>query len=204
MAISGDAVVSSLHQGMRDRSWVGNCVAVGESAFALEPLDAAQLHIVHYCISQLVTLFPVEAAAFPEAELYNRVIRQAGVNLRDFQVAHYKLNGRFGESLWDACRRSAVPGSLQRKLDVFAARGRVPLYDDETFQEEGWESVFLGHGLIPESYDPRVDALPEQEQIVTVHNRLGSINEMVGAMLPLDDFLNIASPQNPSEMSRDG
>ena len=201
LAISGDAVVSSLDQGMRSRSWVGNCVAVGESAFALEPLDAAQLHIAHYCISQLVTLFPVEAAAFPEADLYNRIIRQSAVNLRDFQLAHYKLNRRFDEPLWGRCRNSPVPGSLQRKLDVFAARGRIPLYDDETFQEEGWESLCLGHGLIPESYDPRVDALPEQEQIAAVHGRLGSINQMVGAMLPVDDFLDTALPQNPSEVN---
>jgi tryptophan halogenase len=202
-SISGDAVVSAIEQGIRRSSWVGNCVAVGESAFSLEPLDAIQLHVAHYCISQLMTLFPVEAESFPEAELYNRIIRQAGINLRDFQSAHYKLNRRLGEPLWDRSRQSQVPQSLQRKFDVFAARGRVPLYDDETFQEEGWESLFLGHGLTPESYDPRVDALSEQQQIATVHDRLTGIGETVAAMSPVDDFLNIALP-DPAEVSRDG
>ena len=189
MPIGGDAIVSGLSQGIRRRAWVGNCVAIGESAFSLEPLDGTQLHIVHYCISQLMTLFPVEAGAFPEAELYDRIVHRLAVNLRDFQLAHYKLNRRFDMPFWDACRDAAVPETLQRKLDVFTARGRVPLNDDETFQEQDWDSLFIGHGLMPQSYDPRVDAIPEQEHIAQVQARLNDIVGLVEAMPPVDDFL---------------
>jgi tryptophan halogenase len=201
LPISGDAVVSSLAQGIRRRTWVGNCVAVGESAFSLEPLDAVQLHIAHYCISQLMTLFPVEACAFREAELYDRIIRRAAVNLRDFQAAHYKLNRRFDAPLWDGCRDAAFPETLQRKLDVFSARGRVPLYDDETFQEHGWESLFIGHGLMPQSYDPRVDAVPEQEHIAQVQLRLKDIVDLVDAMPLVDDFIASADLQRQAEVT---
>jgi tryptophan halogenase len=196
MSIGGEAVVSSLAPGIRKRTWVGNCVAVGESAFALESLDAVQLHITHACISHLMTLFPVEAVAFPEAELYDAILRRAAVNLRDFQAAHYKLNRRFDEPLWDRCRETAAPDTLQRKLDVFAARGRIPLYDDETFLEPGWESLFIGHGLIPQSYDPRVDGISDQDQIAAVHARLQDIVELVGAMPAIDQFLSCS----PGEM----
>jgi tryptophan halogenase len=197
LPIAGDAVVSSLAQGIRKRSWVGNCVAVGESAFALESLDALQLHSAHYCISQLITLFPVEAGAFPEVELYDRIIRTVAINLRDFQAAHYKLNRRFDEPLWDRCRDAPAAETLQRKLDVFAARGRIPLYDDETFEELDWESLFVGHGLIPQSYDPRVDAVPEREHIAGVHKRLETIVELVGAMPEIDEFLSSHSHRTP-------
>jgi len=189
MPIGGDAIVSDLSQGIRRRAWVGNCVAIGDSAFSLEPLDGAQLHIVHYCISQLMTLFPVEADAFPEAELYDRIIRRLAVNLRDFQVAHYKLNCRFDMPFWDRCRDAPVPETLQRKLDLFAARGRVPLNDDEIFQEQDWESLFIGHGLMPQSYDPRVDAIPEQEHIAQVQARMNDIAGLVQAMPSVDDFI---------------
>jgi tryptophan halogenase len=189
LPISGDAIVSNLAQGIRKRTWVGNCVAVGESAFSLEPLDAVQLHIAHNCISHLMTLFPVGSGTFPEADVYNRIIRSVGINLRDFQVAHYKLNRRFDQPLWDRCRDAAIPETLQRKLDVFAARGRVPLYDDETFQEQAWESLFIGHGVMPRSYDPRVDALPEQQHIAQVQRRLEDIVGLVEAMPSVDDFL---------------
>ena len=199
--IGGDAIVSDLSQGIRRHAWVGNCVAIGESAFSLEPLDGAQLHIVHYCISQLMTLFPAEAGAFPEAQLYDRIIHRLAVNLRDFQLAHYKLNRRFDMPFWDACRHAPVPETLQRKLDVFAARGRVPLYDDETFQEQDWESLFLGHGLMPQSYDPRVDAVPEQDQIAQIQARLNDIVGLVEAMPLVDDFIAGAEHQRQAEAS---
>jgi len=190
---TGEVVVSPLEQGVRKRNWVGNCVAVGESACSLEPLDSVQLHLAHYSISQLMSLFPVAAETFPQAELYDCIIQRLAANLRDYQVAHYKLNHRLGEPLWDRCRQSAIPDILQRKLDQFAARGRVSLYDDETFQEESWESLFIGHGLMPESYDPRVDAIPEQDQILKVHNRLTNIAEIVGGMPKVDEFLHSSS-----------
>jgi len=174
---------------------------VGEAAFSLEPLDAVQLHIAHVCISQLMTLFPVEAGAFPEAEIYDRIIRRAAINLRDFQAAHYKLNRRFDAPLWDGCRDAALPETLQRKLDIFAARGRVPLYDDEAFQEQAWESLFIGHGLMPQSYDPRVDALPEQEHIAKMQRRLEDVVRLVEAMPPVDDFIAGADPQRQAEVT---
>ena len=200
LPISGDAVVSNLSQGIRKRTWVGNCVAVGESAFSLELLDGVQLHTAHNCISQLMTLFPVEADTFREAEVYDRIIRRVAINLRDFQAAHYKLNRRFDAPLWDRCRDAAVPETLQRKLDVFAARGRVPLYDDETFQEPDWESLFIGHGLMPQSYDPRVDAIPEQEHIVQVQQRLQDIAGLVEAVPLVDDFIAVGEFQRQAEV----
>jgi tryptophan halogenase len=148
-----------------------------------------------------MTLFPVEAGVFREAEVYDRIIRRVAINLRDFQAAHYKLNRRFDAPLWDGCRDAAPPETLQRKLDVFAARGRVPLYDDETFQEQGWESLFIGHGLMPQSYDPRVDAVPEQEHIAEVQRRLKNIVNLVEAMPLVDDFISSAELQRQAEVT---
>jgi len=187
--ISGEALVSGLDQGIRRRTWVGNCVAIGESAFSLEPLDAVQLHIAHNCISQLMTLFPVEDGEFPEAEMYDQIIRRVAINLRDFQAAHFKLNRRFDEPFWDRCRDVAVPATLQRKLDLFAARGRVPLYDDETFQGHGWETLFIGHQLIPQTYDPRIDRVPEQELIAQVQRRLQQVFALAEAMPSVEEFM---------------
>jgi len=189
MPITGEAVVSGLNQGIRKRTWVSNCVAVGESAFSLEPLDAVQLHIAHSCISHLMTLFPVTTEIGREADVYDEIVRRSAVNLRDFQMAHFKLNRRFDEPLWDRCRDAAVPPSLQRKLDVFSARGRVPLYDDETFQEHSWESLFIGHELIPQSYDPRVDVIPEQELIAQVHDRLQKVRALAEAMPSVEQVI---------------
>jgi tryptophan halogenase len=200
LPVAGDAVVSELQQGIRERTWVGNCVAVGEAAFSLEPLDGVQLHIVHSCISHLLAFFPVESSVFPEAAIYDSRVRTIAENVRDFQVAHYKLNRRFDDVLWDRCRDAPCPAGLRSRIDLFAARGDVSLYQNEAFDAQNWASLFLGHGLMPETYDPRVDLLPEEEHIARVHQRLQDIIALVGAMPSVEDFLIGLTPQGQPEI----
>jgi tryptophan halogenase len=200
LPITGEAVVSGLRQGIRQRTWVGNCVAVGESAFSLEPLDGVQLHIAHSCVSHLMAFFPVESGAFPESVAYDRGVRSIAENMRDFQVAHYKLNRRFDDIFWDRCRDAACPATLQSRLDLFAARGHVALFHNEAFDGQSWASLFLGHGLMPESYDPRIDLLPEEEHIARVQQRLQDILALVGSMPSVDDFLASAVSQERPEV----
>ena len=193
MNVGGDAVISPLAPGLRARPWVGNCVAVGEAAVALELLDAVQLHTIHMTVSNLITLFPVDADRMPEADLYNGAIRAHAENIRDFQAAHYKLNQRYDEPMWDRVREADAPGSLQRKIDLFAARGEVPIYDAESFQEPNWVSIFIGHGLTPASYDPRVDTVPRHVHMAKVQDRLRDIAAEVHSMPDVRTFVSHAS-----------
>ena len=190
LAVGGDAAVSELHAGARRRPWTGNCVAVGEAAFVLDPLDGLHLHCVHIGISQLIGYWPVGREMWIEAEEYSKAVRRHATNLRDFQAAHYKLNGRAGESLWDNARNAQVPESLQRKLDLFAARAECPLYDEELFEAHSWAAMFLGHGLLPIGYDPRVDGIPEQEHIGQIQRRLRQIAALVPTLPTVDSFLS--------------
>lgn len=189
MSVGGDAVVSRLEPGAQREPWIGNCVAIGESAISLEPLDTGMLHLVHGGLTHLMTLFPVTADAFPEAQAYNRVMGRFGVNLRDFLILHYRLNRRFDEQHWDAAREAKPPETLARKMDLFAARGDVPLYDDESFQARSWTQSMLGHGLVPESYDPRVDSIPEESQIALVQQQLRDVAGLVRRMPAIDEFV---------------
>ncbi|MBW8734987.1 MAG: tryptophan 7-halogenase, partial [Asticcacaulis sp.] len=85
--VSGDAVVSELKQGALNSPWIGNCVAVGDAAATLEPLDAAPLHVAQGCVSHLMTVFPATAGDLPESVAYNRSIRAFIGNILDFQAA---------------------------------------------------------------------------------------------------------------------
>jgi tryptophan halogenase len=69
------------------------------------------------------------------------------------------------------------------------------LYDDETFQEHDWESLFIGHELIPQSYDPRVDGVPEQDLIGQVQKRLHEVLALAESMPTTEHF--IAAPVDP-------
>lgn len=189
--ISGDAVVSELRPGIQRQPWIGNCVAIGHSAISVDPIDALDLHVTHGCISYLMSLFPATAGDFPEAAAYNRSVRSFGTNLRDFQAAHYLLNGRFDDAFWDGVRDVPMPASLKRKADMFDARAEVPLNDDESFYEQGWVELLLGCGIQPKGYDPRVDSLSDEAHIQKVQQRLSDVSGLARRMPGVDEFLGL-------------
>ena len=125
---------------------------------------AVQLHLLHTGLSYLVSLFPVDRTHMPEAGVYNDKMRQHAAGVRDFQAAHFRLNRRFGERFWDAAREAQPSSTLARKLELFAARGVVAMEEHETFQEENWTSIFVGHRLLPATWDPQVEKVPESTQ----------------------------------------
>jgi tryptophan halogenase len=189
LRIGDGAVADAIRPGRRKSAWVRNCVALGDAAVTLEPLDAAPLHVAHLGVSGLINLFPVDRAAMPEARAYNRVLERSAENLRDFQIAHYALNGRLDERFWDRAREAELPESLRYKIELFKARGRVALYDDETFEESNWVSIFIGHGLTPRSYTPLVGLCPEGDRIVKFKSMLSFIRSEVEQMPTIDAYL---------------
>jgi tryptophan 7-halogenase len=185
LAIEGDVTVAPLNAGARP-AWRGNCVAVGEAAVVLEPLDAVPLHLIHLGISHLIALFPVDADTIPEADAFNRGFASHVRSVRDFQRAHYRLNQRYDEPFWDAARDGAISSTLRSRLDLFGARGGMAQIEDDSFQDQNWASIFIGHGLIPRTYDPRVDAVPATEQMDKVRALLAVVAEEVRSMPDLN------------------
>lgn len=198
--LQGEATAGNLAIGGR-APWIGNCVAIGGAAAALEPLDAVHLHLVHVGISNLVALFPVDAAAMPEAGAYNAALARHIANVRNFQIAHYRLNRRVGEALWDRARDATGPAELEAKLRLFASRGKVPMYEDEPFQEQNWASIFVGHGLIPRSHEPLVDSVPLQEQMERMQHLLHLVATEVNAMPRVGEYLGLDRPARHAGMS---
>lgn len=194
LPITGEAVVGDIHPGAMCSPWIGNCVAVGEAAIAVDPIDAVELHVTHGCISHLVSLFPATAGEFPEAEAYNAAIRSFGSNLRDFQAAHYLFNRRFDEPMWDRARDAAPPPGLARKAEMFKARATIPMNDEETFQEQSWAALLTGCGIVPEGYDPRVGNLPREVHMDLVQQRLRTVASLARKMPKVEQFLGAEQP----------
>ena len=145
--------------GRRSRTWIGNCVAIGLSATTLEPLEASGLHLVQSGVSKLIGLFPGGGSMAASATEYNRLMAAEADRLRDLLILHYHANGRTGEPLWDAVRNAAPPDELAHKIRMFASRGRVVLYDEETFEAPSWIAVFMGQTIVPRRYHPSADRL---------------------------------------------
>ena len=153
--------VQERHPGRRARAWEKNCVALGEAACVFDPLHFLELHAVQVGLVHLLHLFPVHADYGVERDEYNQNVRSAFERMRDFQAAHYRL-GRYGldqagTTFWSRARAATVSDELGHKIETFRARGETVHYEDEAFTIDDWQSLFIGHGVIPASWDPAVD-----------------------------------------------
>jgi tryptophan halogenase len=199
LRIDGEVVNSEQAPGGRGAHWIGNCVAVGDTATSLDALDAIDLHLLQTGLSYLVALFPVNRLNMPEAAVYNARLASHMRGVRDFQAAHFALNRRFGESFWDPVREQAPPESLAHKLRLFAARGVVSTNEEETFEEDSWIASLLGHGLVPKTWDPLVERIPEQDLMAHFQRILKFIAGEVESMPSLQAQLELNTPQSRSD-----
>ena len=159
--------------GRRAQPWARNAVAIGRSAAALEPLGATGLHLVQSGVSKLLGLFPDRSFGGGEAAEYNRLMGEELDRIRDYLILHYRLNGRRGEPLWDHARTMPIPDSVAWKIRLFESRGRVVLFDEETFLEPSWIALFLGQGVIPRRHHPRADHVPQLAE------KLGRMRQLI-------------------------
>jgi tryptophan halogenase len=83
-----------------------------------------------------------------------------------------------------------VPATLQRKMDLFRANGRIFREDEELFSEESWIQVMLGQGIVPNGYDPLVDVRSEVEIAQFLGNIENVIGKCVDVMPSHSDFVS--------------
>ncbi|WP_191555449.1 tryptophan halogenase family protein [Brevundimonas aurantiaca] len=162
--------------GKRRQVWNKNCVAAGLASGFLEPLESTSLHLIQSVLTRLVRLMPDGGFDSTTIAEFNRQMDFEYERIRDFVILHYKATQRDDTLFWRDCRDMAVPDTLQRKMDLFRANGRVFREDDELFTEESWIQVFLGQGVIPAGYDPLVDVTPEAE----IERFLNDVETVIG------------------------
>jgi tryptophan halogenase len=161
----------SLHPARRSEGWVGNCVAVGATACRFDPIHDVALHALQLSVVHLLSLFPIGGEYAAERAEYNRVMRSCHERIRDFQCAFYSLNPFVGE-FWRQARSLAAPTTLAHKVKTFRARGDVAPMEDESFLPESWQALFTGFGVLPETWPPAIDRIPQdrlREEFRRIH-----------------------------------
>lgn len=186
-----DVVDTPFSSGTRKKHWIGNCIAIGSTAVSLEPLDAVQLHPLHIGLSLLNSLMPVSAETMPEADIYNRKMTSFIENVRDYQIAHYYLNRRYGDQYWDKLRGMDIPDSLKMKIELFKENGMISLNENETFLQENWISLFVGQQLQAARYNPAVDQLSDQDLIANFQKLLSHIKSQVEHMPNMQAYVEM-------------
>jgi tryptophan halogenase len=187
-----DAQMRSRDPGRRLVAWQGNCVALGDAACVFDPVHGVDLQAVQLGLVHLLPLFPVVADYAVERDEYNKNVRSAFERTRDFQVAHYSLNRYRGE-FWARARLAPVSADLLRKIGTFRARGETVHYEDESFSIADWQSLLIGHGVFPETWDPAVDVTPPELVKSELRRILGFIRQKVESQRPHSDYLRAVS-----------
>lgn len=176
--------------GRRNKLWDKNCVAIGLSGGFLEPLESTGLFMIQSAVVRLIRLFPDKGFNNANIDEFNRQASFEFERIRDFIVLHYMATERKDTEFWRDIHKLPIPDTLQHKIDLFRANGRVFRENDELFAEESWIQVFLGQGIIPQNYDPMVDIKSESEIEGFLENTRTVIGKCVNVMPSQKEFID--------------
>ena len=109
-------------------------------------------------------------------------------SVRDYLLARYVLNKRFGDDFWDAARVQAAPDSLAYRMDLFKSRGVIAQMEDDVFLQEDWLALFVGNQISAANVDPLVDKLSDDELMSKFQQLLTYIKTEVEKMPLLQSY----------------
>jgi tryptophan halogenase len=129
-------------------------VSIGLSSGFIEPLESTSIALIELGLANLVNNFPSKHMEPGFIGKYNAIMRRYYELIRDFIILHYCTTGREDTEFWRAnqiVNRTAVPGSLQARLDLYEAMlpdhdeiDMPPIYDDISYA-----TIIAGMGYIP-------------------------------------------------------
>ncbi|MDP1027335.1 tryptophan 7-halogenase [Sphingomonas sp. KR1UV-12] len=149
--------------GQLARHWERNCVAVGLSQGFIEPLEATALHLVLNTVELFVRHYEQGEFSARHRDAFNATISARIEGVRDYIVAHYKLNTRTDTDYWRAnAANMALSEPLRRVLDLWFRRGDLAeelrrRSDQTQFGNVSWHCLLAGYGAFPPTGDERRD-----------------------------------------------
>lgn len=170
---------SQIKLGQMDKAWIGNCVAIGQAACALEPFTPAPMMLLQRDIERLLELIPVCKDMTTERREFNRRFEQDVTHANMFQKALLASRHRPDTSYWRDASQSPTSNELDRKINQFKNRGVLVSYDLEPFNEEDWTIAHLGMDRQPNQYDRQLDGIPPQQ----VEQQLAQIKQMIDQLV---------------------
>ena len=145
----------SMRVGQLEKHWEKNCLALGLSQGFIEPLEATALLLVQIAVEVFITEYERAGFTATHRDEYNRKIHERFERVRDYIVAHYKLNSREDTEYWKANRDNMdLSDSLRHILDVWYRRGdltaEVQRQNIEShFTSLSWHCLLAGYGSFP-------------------------------------------------------
>lgn len=154
-----DADVDARHLKMRvgqsREHWHKNCLALGLSQGFIEPLEATALHLVQTGAEIFMDHYEEGGFSDSKRDAYNVIARERFDRVRDYIVAHYKLNTRNDTEYWrDNRNNTALSESLLQLLDVWYRQGDLTAEIarqnlNSHFGATSWHCLLAGYGSFP-------------------------------------------------------
>lgn len=151
------------------RQWVGNVIAVGNSAGFVEPLEATSLMIIaHECRFLCAALGESGGVIGPMLrDTVDRTLGRLWDEIRDFLALHYRFNRRLDTPFWRHCHEHVALHGAQRWVDFYRENGPTLVAEidlltpvQSVFQLEGVWTHLVGMG-VPHA---RLDRATEAER----------------------------------------
>lgn len=140
--------------------WHKNCFALGLAAGFLEPLESLGLSLIQTALSKLYTFFPDKSFNQYDMAEVNRIHNAELDRVVDFLALHYKLTKRDDTAFWRHCQSMPISDALRHKIEVYKSQGQIVMYDNESFEEASWLSMYAGFDVHPERFDIRAKNIP--------------------------------------------
>ena len=148
-----------MNVGQLEKHWEKNCLALGLSQGFIEPLEATALLLVQQAIEMFIARYEKGGFTAEFRDDYNERVHERFERVRDYIVAHYKLNTREDTEYWKANRDNmALSSSLREILDVWYRREDLTKEIERQnleshFTHLSWHCLLAGYGAFPPPAD---------------------------------------------------
>ena len=172
--------------GHRARFWERNCVAIGQAAGFLEPLEASAIVMIELSLTALLAGFPADRSVMDiHARRFNDLFRYRWDRIVDFLKLHYVPSRREGDYWRDHRAAGSIPDRLADLLAIWKyqppSAADFPAVD-EIFPAASYQYVLYGMGFTP----PERGAIRigEVERAVAAMTQAGQRGRALAASLP--------------------
>ena len=156
--------------GRVENSWTGNCLAAGLAQGFLEPLEATALHIVIVTALEFASAYEQGGFGPGNRDAFNASIAARYDGIRDYIVAHYRLNQRTDTQYWrDNAANDDLSDGLKAMMTAWFRHGDMREANERAYggrsyyANASWHCLFAGYGTFPSP--DKMQPVPESVRI---------------------------------------
>jgi hypothetical protein len=155
LGVEAQARHLQMRVGQVEQHWAHNCIGLGLSQGFIEPLEATALHLVQTSVEIFMDEYEKGNFTSQQRSDYNKTITERFERVRDYIVAHYKLNTRSDTAYWqDNRNNNHLSEPLLQLLDVWFRKGDLSQEINRQnlashFGTTSWHCLLAGYGTFP-------------------------------------------------------